>query len=130
MAIVLFDGVCHLCNGVVRFVIARDPHVRFQFATLTSATAARVLGTASTASPLPDSIVLIDGGRIFTKSDATLRLVRHLTFPWPLLYGLIVLPRGLRDWVYDLVARHRYRWFGRQDACMVPSPAVRARFLE
>ncbi len=130
MAIVLFDGVCNLCNGVVRFVIARDPHARFQFATLSSATAARALGPASTSAAGPDSIVLIEGGRIFTKSDATLRLARHLTFPWPLLYGLIVLPRGLRNWVYDFVARHRYGWFGRQDTCLAPSPAIRARFLD
>ena len=131
MAIVLFDGVCNLCNAVVRFVIERDPRGRFQFATLTSATAARTLSsTAGGTAPLADSIVLVDEGRVFTKSDAALRLARNLTFPWPLFYGLIVLPRGVRDRIYDFVARHRYSWFGRRDACMVPSPSIRARFLD
>jgi predicted DCC family thiol-disulfide oxidoreductase YuxK len=130
VAIVLFDGVCNLCNGVVRFVIERDPRGRFQFATLTSATAARTLGSAAGPAPLPNSIVLIDDGRVFTRSDATLRLAKNLTFPWPLLYGLVVVPRGVRDRVYDFVARHRYSWFGRRDACMVPSPSIRARFLD
>ena len=130
MAIVLFDGVCNLCNGVVRFVIDRDPRGRFKFATLTSVTAARVLGPGSTVETRPDSIVLVEEGRVFTKSDASLRLARHLTFPWPLLYGLIVLPKGLRDGVYDLVARRRYRWFGHRDSCMVPDPGIRARFLD
>ena len=130
MAIVLFDGVCNLCNGVVRFVIDRDPQGRFKFATLTSVTAARVLSPGNTVETLPDSIVLVEEGRVFTKSDAALRVARRLTFPWPLLYGLIVLPRGLRDQAYDLVARHRYRWFGRQDSCIVPGPGIRARFLE
>ncbi len=77
MAIVLFDGVCNLCNGVVRFVIDRDPRGRFQFATLTSGTAARVLGPGSSAETRPDSIVLVEDGRVFTRSDAALRLARH-----------------------------------------------------
>jgi predicted DCC family thiol-disulfide oxidoreductase YuxK len=128
VAIVLFDGVCNLCNAAIRFVIARDPHAHFQFASLTSETAGRALQGLS--GPLPDSVVLVDEGRIYTRSDAALRIARRLTFPWPLAYGLIVLPRTARDWVYDLVAAHRYRWFGRLENCPVPSPAVRERFLD
>jgi predicted DCC family thiol-disulfide oxidoreductase YuxK len=130
VAVVLFDGVCNLCAGIVRFVIARDPKAHFQFAALTSDSASRALQSARVSGPLPDSLVVIDEGRIFTRSDAALRIARELRFPWPLVCALIVIPRPIRDWAYDLIARHRYRWFGRQDACMVPTPAIRARFLE
>ena len=129
MALVLFDGVCNLCNASVRFIIPRDPHGHFQFATLTSNAAARALASVSPTN-LPDSVVLVDEGRIFTRSDAALRILRRLTFPWPLAYGLIVVPRPIRDALYDAVARRRYRWFGRQDQCMIPSPSIRQRFLD
>ena len=129
MAVVLFDGVCNLCSGIVRFIIARDPQAHFQFAALTSAAAGRALDAARAVPPLPDSLVLIDDGVVFTRSEAALRIARRLTFPWPLAYGLIVLPRALRDWAYDLVARSRYRWFGRRDSCLVPTDAISARFL-
>ena len=123
----LFDGVCTLCNGFVRFVIARDPAGRFQFAPLQSDAARRVLGAAPP--PLPDSLILVEDGRLFTRSTAALRVARGLRFPWPLAYVFVVVPRPVRDWVYDAVARNRYRWFGRRDVCMVPTPELRARFL-
>jgi predicted DCC family thiol-disulfide oxidoreductase YuxK len=127
VAIVLFDGVCNLCNAIVRFVVARDPHAHFQFAPLTSDTAGRAL--QGVPPPGPETVVLVEDGRLYTRSDAALRIARRLTFPWPLAYGLIVVPKGLRDWLYDLVARHRYRWFGRRDSCPIPSPSIRDRFL-
>ena len=130
MAIVLFDGVCNLCNGFVQFVVQRDRHGEFQFASLGSDAAGRVLKEASSPDPLPDSIVLVEGHRVFTRSDAALRIARRLAFPWPLTYVLVLVPRPLRDWVYDLVARHRYAWFGRRDRCMVPGPRLRQRFLQ
>lgn len=130
MAVVLFDGVCNLCNGTVRFVIARDPHAHFQFATLTSDAAARLLQGLPRPDPLPDAVLLIDDGHVFTRSEAALRIARRLTFPWWMAYGFIVVPRALRDRAYDVVARHRYRWFGRRESCMIPSPAIRARFLD
>jgi predicted DCC family thiol-disulfide oxidoreductase YuxK len=130
VAVVLFDGVCNLCNGIVRFVIARDPDAHFQFAPITSGAAARLLdGVASPDSRL-DSLILIDNGRVFTRSDAALRIARCLTFPWPVAYGLVILPRAWRDAAYDFIARRRYRWFGRRETCMAPSPAIRARFLD
>jgi predicted DCC family thiol-disulfide oxidoreductase YuxK len=129
MALVLFDGVCNLCNTAVRFIIPRDPHGHFQFAPLTSEAAARALASVPLAER-PDSVVLLEEGRVFTRSEAALRILRRLTFPWPLAYGLILLPRALRDWGYDAMARRRYRWFGRQDECMIPSPSIRHRFLE
>jgi predicted DCC family thiol-disulfide oxidoreductase YuxK len=126
-AVLLFDGVCTLCNGFVQFVIQRDPAGRFQFATLQSDAARRLLQAAP--QPLPDTLVLVENGRVFLRSTAALRVARGLKFPWPLAFVLVVVPRPLRDWVYDIVARNRYRWFGRRDVCMVPTPELRARFL-
>jgi predicted DCC family thiol-disulfide oxidoreductase YuxK len=128
--IILFDGVCHLCNGTVRFVLARDRAGRFRFATLQSAAAHRLLASHGGASAVPDSVVLLGGGRLLTRSDAILAVAAGLGWPWAALGAARVVPRGLRDAVYDLVARHRYRWFGRREVCMVPGPEVRARFLE
>jgi predicted DCC family thiol-disulfide oxidoreductase YuxK len=125
--VLLFDGVCTLCNGFVRFVIERDPAGRFQFAPLQSGVAGRLLGV--TPQPWPDSLVLLEDGRLFTRSTAALRVARGLRFPWPLAYVFMAVPRPVRDWVYDTVARNRYRWFGRRDVCMVPTPELRSRFL-
>jgi predicted DCC family thiol-disulfide oxidoreductase YuxK len=125
--VLLFDGVCTLCNGFVPFVIERDPAGRFQFAPLQSDAAVRLLGVAPPL--LPDSLVLLEDGRLFTRSTAALRVARGLRFPWPLAYVLVAVPRPMRDWVYDVVARNRYRWFGRRDVCMVPTPELRSRFL-
>src|SRR5712691_1177998 len=109
--VILFDGVCNVCSGFMQFVIARDPAGRFRFASLAS-------------------VVLVEGDQVFTQSTAALRIARGLGLPWRLAYGLIAVPRPLRDWVYDVVARHRYQWFGRRDGCLVPTPQVRARFLD
>jgi len=127
--VVLFDGVCNLCNGSVEFIIARDPTARFRFAPLESAAARSLIDEARPRGPLPDSIVLMEHHRMYTRSTAALRIARRLRFPWPLLYALIIVPRPLRDAIYDFIARHRYRWFGKRDTCMVPTPELRARFL-
>jgi predicted DCC family thiol-disulfide oxidoreductase YuxK len=126
-SVLLFDGVCTLCSRSVRFVIERDPAGRFQFAPLQSEAARRLLEKAP--EPLPDSLVLLEDGRLFTRSTAVLRIARGLRFPWPLGYAFVAVPRPLRDWVYDILAGHRYRWFGRRDVCMVPTPELRSRFL-
>src|SRR5437773_733528 len=120
--VILFDGVCNLCNGFVHFVIARDPGARFQFAALQSDSARRLLARVDGLRQVPDSVVLVDRGRVYTRSSAALRIARGLPFPWSLARALLVVPRPLRDWVYDRVARHRYRWFGRKDTCIVPTP--------
>ena len=126
-SVLLFDGVCTLCNGSVRFVIERDSGGRFQFAPLQSEAARRLLEKAP--QPLPDSLVLVEDGRLFTRSTAVLRIARGLRFPWPLAYVFVAVPRPLRDWVYDILASHRYRWFGRRDVCMEPTPDLLSRFL-
>jgi predicted DCC family thiol-disulfide oxidoreductase YuxK len=132
-AVVLFDGVCNLCNGLVQFVISRDPDGYFQFAALSSEAAARVMSTARHVrhvGPLADSIVLVEDGVVHVRSDAALRIACRLGFPWVLGYGLMIVPRPLRDAVYDFVARRRYRWFGRRDTCMVGGPGIWDRFLD
>jgi predicted DCC family thiol-disulfide oxidoreductase YuxK len=132
-AVVLFDGVCNLCNGFVQFVIPRDPDAYFRFAALDSDAAGRVLSTARDArhgGPLVDSIVLVEDGVVYVRSAAALRIARRLGFPWVLGYALMIVPRPLRDAIYDLVALRRYRWFGRRETCMVPGPGVRDRFLD
>ena len=126
---ILFDGVCNLCNGFVKFVIKRDPKARFRFGALSSETARELLKDAGVHGSIPDSIVLIQDGHVYFRSDAPLRIVRGLTFPWPLFAVFAVVPRVIRDRVYDFIAAHRYRWFGRRDVCMVPTPEVKDRFL-
>ena len=128
--VVLFDGVCNLCNGSVQFIIARDPSAHFRFAPLASAAARTLIEEAADGEPLPDSIVLIEGRRMYTRSAAALRIARRLRFPWPLLYGWIIMPRSWRDTIYDLIARNRYRWFGKATECRLPTPQLRARFLD
>ncbi len=129
-AVVLFDGVCNLCNGFVRFVILRDPRGHFRFAPLSSEAAARAMAEVGVTGGEADSILLIENRRAFLRSAAALRIARRLRFPWPLAYSLMIVPRPLRDWAYDVVARNRFRWFGRRDVCMVPGPETRDRFLD
>ena len=133
VTIILFDGVCNLCSGIVRFVIARDPHARCRFASLQSdaarAACAKV-GYDLPASATPSTIVVIEGGRALERSDAVLAIARRMRFPWPVLSVFGVLPRGLRDVLYGFVARNRYRWFGRDEACRAPGAELQERFLD
>lgn len=128
--IVLFDGVCHLCEGVVRFAIARDPAARFRFAPLQSPLGRALLERHGLDPDALDAVVLVDGDGAHERSTAALRLARGLAAPWRWLAPpLLWLPRRLRDAVYDWIAHHRYRWFGRRDECLMPTPEIRARFL-
>ena len=126
----LFDGNCNLCNGAVRFILRRDARARFRFAALRSRAAQQALAAVPTRGPLPDSIVLVQHGRVHVKSGAALAIARQLRFPWPLLAVFWLVPYALRDLVYDWIARNRYRWFGRREQCEVPTPALRSRFLD
>src|SRR6185295_17821512 len=105
-SVILFDGVCNLCNGFVTFVIPRDSAGRFQFGPLQSPAAQRLLGSIGFQEPWPDSFVLVENGRAWTQSAAALRIARGLSFPWPLAYVFVVVPRSLRDWIYNRVARN------------------------
>jgi predicted DCC family thiol-disulfide oxidoreductase YuxK len=129
-AIILFDGVCNLCNGFVQFIIRHDSAGYFQFTSLQSEVGQRLLAQyGTTVATTPETVVLIKQGRLYTHSTAVLHILRSLGGAWQLFYAGLLLPRVVRDAVYRFVARHRYRWFGQQDACMLPTPDLAQRFL-
>jgi len=127
-AIILFDGVCNFCNSSVNFVIKRDRKAYFSFAPLQSKMAEKLF--EKQISELPDSVVLIENGNIFYKSTAALLIAKKLDGLWPIFYVLIIIPRSIRDWIYSLIAKNRYKIFGKKESCMIPDPALKARFLE
>lgn len=128
--ILLFDGVCNLCSGFVQFVIPRDPQARIRFGSLQSEPGKELLRQYGLPTDEINSLVVVDQGRVYRKSSGALRLTRYLKGLWPCLYAFIVVPRPFRDFIYDWVARNRYRWFGKQESCMIPSPELKARFLK
>ncbi len=128
-SLVLFDGMCNFCSSSVMFIIRRDPRARLRFATLGSDAARAALERAGFHGELPDSVVLIESGRVHTLSSAGLRIARRLRWPWPLLAVFLIVPKVVRDVPYRWVARNRYRWFGKREACMTPTPEIRARFV-
>lgn len=130
--VMLFDGVCNLCNGAVNFAIDRDPEARLRFASLQSPAARELLARLGHPMPSgdPESILLVERGRVYECSGAALRIARHLSGAWSLLAALLAVPWPLRDLVYRWVAANRYRWFGKADVCRVPTPELRARFIE
>ncbi|KGE87210.1 MAG: thiol-disulfide oxidoreductase DCC family protein [Phaeodactylibacter xiamenensis] len=127
--VLLFDGVCNLCNGSVQFIIERDPDARFRFASLQSEEGQAVLSRFENRPSDLSSVVLIQDDQLYARSEAALRVARQLGGGWSLLYAFIVVPRPIRNAVYDWIARNRYRWFGKKDACMIPSPDLQSRFL-
>lgn len=129
LPVLLFDGVCNLCNGSVQWVLMHDAKAQFRFAALQSDTGQMLLRQFGLAPAQLDTVVLVAGDRVFLRSDAPLEIVRRLGGGWALLYVFKVLPRPLRNAVYDWVARHRYRWFGRQETCMLPRPEWKGRFV-
>jgi predicted DCC family thiol-disulfide oxidoreductase YuxK len=128
--IIFFDGVCNLCNGFVQFIIRHDKRGIFTFASLQSAYAASLPGLEAGVVNTLSTVVLQDGDRYYFKSTAALRIARMLGFPFSIAYVFIILPVPLRDVVYDWVARNRYKWFGKRDACWLPTPELKSRFLE
>ncbi|MCW9705648.1 thiol-disulfide oxidoreductase DCC family protein [Fodinibius salsisoli] len=128
--IILFDGVCNLCNGAVTFIIKRDKKDRFRYAALQSEVGKKLTDSYKVDTEEVDSIILIEGDSYYTKSSAALRIARHLSGGYPLLYGLVILPAFIRDWMYDGIAKNRYRWFGKRESCMVPTPELKAKFLD
>ena len=127
--VLLFDGVCNLCNAAVNFVIDRDPEAHFRFASLQSEAAAQLLAPHGLSTDDLDSVVLVADGQAYRRSRAVLETLRRLGGPWSWLYALVVLPRPVRDWLYEQVAVRRYRLFGKRDVCRVPTPDLQARFL-
>ena len=128
--IILFDGLCNLCNGSVIFVLQRENEPVFQFASIQSESGQELLEWSGLPWGFNQAVVLIDHGSVYLGSTAALKIGQHLRFPWSLLgtVGLII-PRFIRDWVYRQIAIHRYQWFGKRDVCMVPTEKLKARFL-
>ena len=127
--VILFDGVCNFCNGAVKFVIKRDKTAQIQFAPLQSEKGRLYARQFGFNEEELKTFIFIEDSKFYTKSTAALKVCRYLGALWPLCYGFIIIPKFLRDAVYDLVAKNRYKWFGRRDACMMPTPEVKARFI-
>ncbi|WP_436515678.1 thiol-disulfide oxidoreductase DCC family protein [Ekhidna sp. To15] len=128
--VILFDGVCNLCDSSVQFIIKRDKKGKFDFASLQSVYAKEHLPSSFTKEEDLRSIILQQGNNIKVKSTAALTIAKNLSGLWPALYAFIIIPRFLRDWVYDIIAKNRYKWFGKKDQCMIPSPDLRSRFID
>ena len=128
--VLLFDGVCNLCNSSVNFVIDHDPNGHFKFAALQSEFGQAKLKELGLNTEDFDSIVLLSNGRFFEKSTAALKVARRLTGLWPLLYTFIIIPPFIRHAVYNFIAKNRYKWFGKEDSCRIPTPELRQRFME
>ena len=129
-SVVLFDGVCNLCNGTVNFIIDRDPTGKLRFASLQSDFGQKVSSDYGLRPNQMDSVILLKDDKVFEKSEAILRIAGMLNGLWPAFGIFRILPRGLRDAVYNLIARNRYSWFGRSDACRIPTKDLQYRFLD
>lgn len=126
--VVLFDGVCNYCNSWVNFAIRNDREARLRFATLQSATGQELKAKYGVA-PGTDSVILIDNEKAYTYSNAALRIAKYLRWPAKAIYALLIIPAFIREPVYKWIARNRYKWFGKKEECMVPSPEIKSRFL-
>lgn len=128
-SIILFDGVCNLCNAAVQFVIRRDPSNQFLFASLQSEEGTKIAGGYNLPVNDMNSFILIENGKAYDRSTAALRVAGKLKGLWRFFYVFIIVPKFLRDGIYQLIANHRYQWFGKKDECMVPTPELKAKFL-
>jgi len=127
--IILFDGVCNLCNSSVQFILKRDPVGKFKFASFQGETGQRLLKKHGISTDI-NSIVLIEHEKVFIKSNAAIRVGRQLTGAWKMASAFNIIPRFIRDFLYDIVANNRYKWFGKTESCILPSPKWKNRFLE
>lgn len=127
--VIVFDGVCNFCNAFVNFVMDRDSRGVFKFGTLQSQPAQEILRQLHLSTRDYETFLLLEDGKVFSKSTAALKILRGLHGCWPWLYAFIIIPRPLRDLLYSFIARHRYQWMGKSETCRVPSPKERARFI-
>ncbi|GGG41164.1 thiol-disulfide oxidoreductase [Dokdonia pacifica] len=128
--IILFDGVCNLCNSSITFVIKHDPKDLFRYAPLQSDLGKSLMSKHQIDAEKVDSIILVDQGKAYTKSSAALRIARSLSGGYPLLAAFLIIPPFLRNLVYDYIARNRYKWYGKKESCMIPTPELKAKFLD
>jgi predicted DCC family thiol-disulfide oxidoreductase YuxK len=130
--LILFDGVCNLCNFSVQFILKRDKKNKFNFTSLQSDAANKILLQYNNEKFNPKnlkSIILIENNKIYTKSTAVLRIVKQMYFPFSLLYFFIIIPKFIRDYLYEFIAKYRYAWFGKKDSCMIPKKEYLNKFI-
>lgn len=128
--IILFDGFCNLCSGVVKFILRNDRKAVFKFAALQSPVIQQLLKKHALLNNSADTFVYFKEGVVYIKSKAALEVLKTLGWPWKVCYLFIIIPRPVSDFIYDLIARSRYRIFGKNDSCMVPKPEYRNRFID
>jgi predicted DCC family thiol-disulfide oxidoreductase YuxK len=127
--IVFFDGVCNLCTGAVQFVLKRNKKKNILFASLQSNAGQQLLAQYNLPMENFSSFLFLENGKLYKQSTGALRMLTHLYWPWPILYGFIIVPPFIRNGVYNWIASNRYKWFGKQEACWLPTPELKARFL-
>jgi len=128
--VILFDGVCNFCNYWVNFAIKRDKQKQLRFTPLQGETAKQLLPRYQINPSSLSSVVFIDNGKVYTQSSAALRICKHLDGGWKLFFALIIIPKFIRDFFYNIIARNRYKWFGKKESCMIPPPDWKERFLD
>jgi predicted DCC family thiol-disulfide oxidoreductase YuxK len=128
-SVILFDGVCNLCNASIDFILKRDNKNQFIMGALQEDAGKKLLSRFEANPEYLDSLVLIENGKIFFRSTAALRIAKKLSGLWPLFYSLIILPPPIRDGAYDWISRNRYQWFGKKNTCRLPTPQEKVKFL-
>lgn len=128
-SVILFDGVCNLCNASIDFILKRDKKNKFLVGALQEEAGKKLLSKFEVNQEYLDSLVLIEDDQIYFRSTAALKIAKNLSDFWPLFHGFIFLPSGIRDGIYDWIGRNRYRWFGKKNTCRLPTPEERAKFL-
>lgn len=128
--VVLFDGVCNLCSSSVQFIIKHDPERLFRYASLQSEFGQNILRQFNLPVNELNSFILLEDGKIYIKSTGALRVSRKLNRLWPALYGFIIIPAFIRNAVYSYIAKNRYRWFGKKEACWLPNPELKKLFID
>ncbi len=127
--LLLFDGVCNLCNEYVQFVVKRDPKAQFIFAPLQSSTGKEVLEKYGLPTESLSTVILLKKETIYMESDVAIEITKNLSGLWPVLSIFSIIPRIIRNPIYRWIAKNRYRWFGKKDACMIPSAELQSRFF-
>ena len=128
--LVIFDGVCNFCNYWVNFAAKRDRKKRLLFSPFQGKTASKILLDYNINPTTITSVILIDNGKAYSQSSAAIRICKYLDGGWKLFYILLIIPKFIRDFLYNIIARNRYKWFGKKETCMIPTPALKERFLD